>query len=1064
MVPHSRKGTTFFVFVGLLLISLVLLAGKGAPETAVAQDNTTAPNVPAEAQCFYAEADAYAWDYFGSNQDQNYGDADSLDVASIGDVNLDRRYTFIRFNLDPIPNGATVLSADLELYLTDIDETGAQTYTRLEAVEESWAEMTLTWNNQPDFTFTNYDEQTVSDTSGWKTWQADALVNEWVTGQRTNHGLAVISGGLGSLPAHFHSREGSTTRQPRLCVTWTEDDVNTDLTVTGIEVTQAIQDLNNSVRLVAGKRTYVRVHVSNSDGRFRTFATLEVDDGANSSTLHPINENAGHIVARTNPNRGTLNQAFLFQLPSSYTSGNVTLTADVNPITSWRPNRYPPETNYGNNSESVSVSFEEAPRLGLITYLGEYTVDDGSGNLIQYTTPYTEADQLEDWLRRAYPISDIWMTVRRHDFGEATLDGDDDFTNPTASTINAWLETKREWDLNHDNWYEDRVGDEKDIRYYTMMIDEGGFMRGRGKIDGHVASGPTGDGAWGWDFDDSYGDWYGGHELGHNFARYHAEVGCGSIAFDDKNNNGVHDPGEDYPDDFVPYPHPNGRISPSLNGDNAIFGFDIGSPAYGFNFALREQDIAIYDPGWRDVMTYCDNQWIGDFTYHDLMDYFQNTITPLAGTAVVAPAELEQTDRLLVVGNIDPDTGDTILQPLFVIPEAADTNPRTPGNYDIVLRDGGGGELARYVFTPEMMHSGPAEPGESITEAESLFISELVPYVAGTAAVEIEGPSGVLASVGAGGNTPSVTVTDPNGGESLSEDQIEVTWTGSDPDGDPLTYNVQFSQDNGATWEMVSQNIVGTSTTISRDNLPTTGEGLFRVWVSDGIHTASDVSDGAFSLATRYAEVEIVAPADGVYVGANQTLSLEANAYSPNIGTLDDDQIRWFSSVDLWLGEGAELSVSGLTPGRHNIAVFVDDGTATRSDVVEDVTVVEDPRYLPTLDDGLDVGPGVLAYWPEEGVITKTLFIDNRSGADSIDWAAAPTQSWVNMETSGATPAEVEVSVDAGGLEPGTHTAIIILGSSAAPGDLEAVDVTVSIPFPAPEPTPLLFVPLVMAQ
>lgn len=35
-----------------------------------------------------------------------------------------------------------------------------------------------------------------------------------------------------------------------------------DLHVDALEVTQAIQDLNNSVQLVAGKRTYVRMHVA----------------------------------------------------------------------------------------------------------------------------------------------------------------------------------------------------------------------------------------------------------------------------------------------------------------------------------------------------------------------------------------------------------------------------------------------------------------------------------------------------------------------------------------------------------------------------------------------------------------------------------------------------------------------------------------------------------------------------------------------------------------------------------------------------------------------------------
>ena len=93
-----------------------------------------------------------------------------------------------------------------------------------------------------------------------------------------------------------------------------------------------------------------------------------------------------------------------------------------------------------------------------------------------------------------------------------------------------------------------------------MVSDGGGFMRGCAMdIPAYVASGPTGTGTWGWDFDGSYGDWYGGHELGHTYGRGHANF-CGAGG-------------------GPSYPYAGGRISPSLTGNTALYGFDISTRA-----------------------------------------------------------------------------------------------------------------------------------------------------------------------------------------------------------------------------------------------------------------------------------------------------------------------------------------------------------------------------------------------------------------------------------------------------------------------------------------------------
>ena len=119
---------------------------------------------------------------------------------------------------------------------------------------------------------------------------------------------------------------------------------------------------------------------------------------------------------------------------------------------------------------------------------------------------------------------------------------------------------------------------------------EGLLAAFRGKPDPSVvASGPTGSNSWGWDFDGSYGDWYGGHELGHTFGRFHPGSGCGESS-DDPN-----------------YQYIFGQLA---NYDAGCVGFDVGDAALGIAMA------AYPGTAWHDVMTYCNNQWLSDYTYN----------------------------------------------------------------------------------------------------------------------------------------------------------------------------------------------------------------------------------------------------------------------------------------------------------------------------------------------------------------------------------------------------------------------------------------------------------------
>ena len=710
------------------------------------------------------------------------------------------------------------------------------------------------------------------------------------------------------------TRTSTPTRTATVTRTRTPTPIPTvNLIADKLEVTQGTQDLNNSVRLVTNKRTFVRFHVHSNMGNQWTFAVLHAQRGSSETWLWPINGTSpGFIYVRPSPDRGQLDHSYLFELPAGFREGTVTLTAHLNPGLLWFPPS-PAETTYADNTRTVTVSFEPVPTVTVVFYNVGYHFGGSD-----YYPAWFHRDQAVDWMRRAYPLNSLVAWYRSTMFGNASRYMDEYgnwvLSTPSCDQVNSLLMGKKAWDMVFS------AGIPTGSHYYGMVSDVIGFMRGCAiDIPGLVASGPTGTGTWGWDFDGSYGDWYAGHELAHTYGRGHANY-CGAGG-------------------GPSYPYAGGRISPSLSGDTAIFGFDVSTKA-------------IYGPNWKDVMTYCDNQWLGDFTYEGLMSYFQShPVSPPSDLR-----SLNQTDRLLVAGSINPETHQVDLASLYVIPNAGDVETRVPGDYAIVLRGAGGGELARYPFTPDPMHIG-ADPGGK-PSVELLAISELVPYVAGTARVDVEGPSGLLKSVLAGSNSPTVNVTSPAGGEVFSGSTITVTWTANDSDGDPLTFSVQYSPDNGASWEMVAQDLTGNSVVLDTINIAAgqPNQSRFRVWASDGIHSGSGMS-GPFTVPNHPPTVTITLPAHDVSVTISQTVALEAEAYDIDQGTMDDASIQWTSNLDGLLGTGAQLSIASLTPGQHTVTVMAtDDKGAQATDtvlvtVVGDVTPPAEPViiYLPII-------------------------------------------------------------------------------------------------------------------
>ncbi len=443
-----------------------------------------------------------------------------------------------------------------------------------------------------------------------------------------------------------------------------------DMSLTAIEVTQAIQDLNNSVDLVAGKRTYVRVHATTPVNINDVFATLSGRRGfvTLNPVLNPGNPGAD-INVRTNPDRGQINDSFWFELPTGWTtSGNLTLTARLD------PNGAKFDPNTSNNIRTVTVNFKDTPPLRLRIFNVQYT---SGGNT--YLAGNSHLDALESWLRRAYPINSLQVSRQTFVYPTNGL--------PNVDTLHGWLALGKIFRILFS-------GEDPRVVYYGVVDDGGGFMRGKAlDIPSTIAAGPSGTDTWGWDFDGSYNDWYGGHEIAHTRGRYHAEF-CGAGG-------------------GAPYPYTTGRISPDLTGATAVYGFDITTRA-------------IYPPSWKDVMTYCSNQWISDFTYEGIRGYLVGT-----GLQLAAPDSVTADDFLAVMGMADLESNTATLESVYQISQTATVPLPDPGDWTIALLDSGDNDLAVYPFQPDELTDAEESVGRPAV------IAEFVPWDPGAVKVEI---------------------------------------------------------------------------------------------------------------------------------------------------------------------------------------------------------------------------------------------------------------------------------------------------------------------------------------
>ena len=669
-----------------------------------------------------------------------------------------------------------------------------------------------------------------------------------------------------------------------------------DFIAIGLEVTQGIQDMNNSVRLVKGKRTFARFHVKSALGNCGpVHAQLNLYRNGNFiQALLPSNP-GGEITIQQSPDRGTLGDSFYFDLPASWQSGTVTLEGRIG--SEWA------QTNTSNDRASATVTFEYTPPIDVTLVNVSYTV---TGTL--YNTSLQEVLDLESWLKRIYPVPGVkpiygWMGAYA-----AKLNAKNEMTYPSCANVNAdltWHKANNSFGTASLPW----------SRTYGMVSDAGRFMRGC--AGNTVASGPS------W----LTGEWYGSHELGHAYKQAHTRgtspAPCGNC-----------DLGACGP--WGTCGCEGGAVDHGRNGNISLTVLRYaGTTFYGFDI----QTLAIYPPTTKENMSYCNPEWISDYTYESILDRMKWEAVHPAGTMAAASMRGEY---LSVFGTIVTATQQVTLDPFYRLSDTTDMLGRVPGDYSIRLSGASGQQLADYQFTPSSTHLDPGSScANSPPASPPAQIMEYVPWVPGTARVSIFHGASELAYRRVSEHAPVVTVLAPGGGATLDGESVIVSWSATDEDGDPLSFSVEYSVDGGAHWSMLQSHITAQSITLPLAKLPGAQAGKFRVLATDGVNTSSGMSQGTFVVADKPPALRIESPASGARYVPGQPVALIGAAYDLEDGALEGGALSWSSDLAGPLGTGEMLHITDLALGRHTITLAVQDTAGHRVELSTEILVAE---------------------------------------------------------------------------------------------------------------------------
>lgn len=649
-----------------------------------------------------------------------------------------------------------------------------------------------------------------------------------------------------------------------------------DLVVTGMEVSQSIQIygtnsvLDNSIPLVARKKTIVRVYVTLNGANYSDVTgRLTVTGGNSPGRIHtPVAYNSSGTItgdwrgSDRNVESSTLN--FILDYDEVY-SGSRHLSVTIFFV------RGRPEFTLSNNTAVMDIRFQEVPS---ISFYGVAYGNDGT----DMHTPFLAASPWSDMLAHA-TIAKNMSPVANFSVGYFPGLG-------TSPLMVPDLKTAREW--------ADRMlaRPEYNTSLIYLLQPEGdcacGYAEGR-RMNGQNALGAKTGIIMAQEVAHAYGMWW------HAVATEHPA---------------------DLSNPLFPYLH--GSVGTQVGVKT--------EPILSLVLPLSNRGLS----HTHDFMSYGPSpSWVSPFTYCT----FLNTLTsgavtcpsgaeraslpsdPIVLISGLHTADLARITYLYVAGILNPD-GTASFEPFEQMTSTQDISQIPSGDaYLLVFKSASDQVLKYYSFTPVETHHDEVNP--------TVQFNLTVPYPSKTTIIQLMRNGEVLAEKKVSSHTPIVHF-DLEGNDQPMTGSQSFSWTAEDEDGDALIYSIEYSPDNGNSWLTLNVGLTSTKTDVDFDALPGTKQGMLRIVVSDGVNTSEARSTGLFSVDYKTPIITSISSDTSTYQG--QAVYAEVTAYDWEDGSITNpDAISWTSNLDGTLGSGLWIAPDKLSVGEHTVTAIVRD-------------------------------------------------------------------------------------------------------------------------------------------
>jgi endonuclease/exonuclease/phosphatase family metal-dependent hydrolase len=271
------------------------------------------------------------------------------------------------------------------------------------------------------------------------------------------------------------------------------------------------------------------------------------------------------------------------------------------------------------------------------------------------------------------------------------------------------------------------------------------------------------------------------------------------------------------------------------------------------------------------------------------------------------------TQKVWVIGDFNDDL-DTSITPQHASPYANFVNDTARYRFPTkALSDSGIASTTSFPDTIDHhLNTNEANATYVAGSVEVFRVDSFIPNYDATTGDHFPVLSRYTFGSGGGGATPRVTVVSPNGGESLPGGSVRnITWTSFNV----ANVRLEYTLDNGANWRVIASDLASTGSFAW--TLPTTSTSAARVRVSDMASTATDQSDGTFTITGAPAQViinEIRANEPGSNTAGEFVELVNVGGTAANIGgwTISDGAaVRHTFAAGTTLNPGKAIVVFG---------------------------------------------------------------------------------------------------------------------------------------------------------